>query len=302
MKIINPSILEFLFKNELPGPGNAHQTPHAPGPKGPSDFPYNNEVGDVMDEDEIDAELNEFKLGPTMTDPLNLPGYNVHDGSFSWGKSSKPYSNFMTKSKLSDPSGTEVMVRGVPEQGLSEPGDFDPIEEAVEEPVPRLPKVYKDNPLPKTSIWNHAKAEREGPINITSKLTLSDILTSMHDPEKEEVVRKNLAVVEEVGAREKALAHGDSMGSTTKQPFANGMPKATDTDFMDDFQIMKELGLNESILEWINSSSVFNNHAKAEDAELNFFDEDTNNFVMNSEEDFNENQRKRNKIKNVKKK
>jgi hypothetical protein len=292
------SIIEYLFKSELPGSRNAHQSPHDPGPKGPSNFPYYSEVGDVMEEEEIDAELSELKLGPIMTDPTNLPGHNVHDGGDGYGKGSKPFGNYKLKSRLEDPSGFGVMVRDISfdnEPDHLEPED--PVEDYIEETL--IPTRYIKVPLPKEQIWNYALPENQELLKITDKLSLVDILTATNDPEKEEVVRKKLAV-EDVGMREKALAHSDSMLQTTKQPWANGMPQATDSDFMSDIEIMQELGLNESIMEWISSSSVFNNHAQLEDAEEEFLDGESNNFLMNSEEDFNENQRKLNKVKNEK--
>lgn len=276
--IFSLSLLEFLFNSELPGPGNEHQFPHDPIAKGQTDFPYNSETGEVMDEEEIEAELSELKLGPTMTDPLNLPGYNRHDGGDGWGKASQPFGNFKLKSKLHDPSGEEVVVRSV---AIEE----NPVQEE-EDPVVDLEESY----------WNHKKSPDKKNIKI-NKLSLFDILNAMHDPETEERVRKELTS-EEIGVREKALHHGDL--ATTKQPFANGMPKITDMNFMSEDEIMQELGLNESILEWISSSAVFNNHINPEEEEEGFFDDETNNFLLNSEEDFNENQRKLNKVKNAK--
>lgn len=276
-------ILEFLFNSELPGPQNKHQTPHDPQIKGPSNFPYYDETGEAMSENEIDAELSELKLGPVMTDPLNLPMHNLHDGGDGWGKASRPFGNFKTKNKLHDPSGEEVVVRSI---AIEE----NPIENE-EDPVLELEE----------SLWNHKKSTDKKDIKITDKLSLFDILNASYSPEKEEEVRKKLTS-EEIGAREKALHKGDPALTTTKQPFANGLPKATDMSFMDEDEIMRELGIGKSILEWISSSSIFNNHISPEEAEEDFFDGETNNFLLNSEEDFNENQRKLNKVKNEKQK
>jgi hypothetical protein len=296
MKLSLMDIIEGFFHPEVPGGRNTHHTPHAPGQKGPDDFPYTDNDLEMMSDEDIKQELKlELKLGNIMRDPLNMPAHNVQNGSFSWGKASKPFGNFQTKTRQAPTkSQVDVAVNGIEEE-------LDPMHDPETEELYRkkteLQIIDASSKTPeevdeatKRAIENRDRARRDAVA--ARKKRNGD--SKAWEKATSETKYKSQIVDEDVGMREKALAYGSPV-QTTKQPFANGVPNRTGSDFMDEEEIMRELGL----MEWINSSSVFNRHASGETEELEFMDDNRPLFTLNTEEEFNKNQKKM-KVANVK--
>lgn len=268
-KISLLSIFEGFFHPEVPGPRNSHSF-NSPRSMGDA-IDKQAGIPDTLSDQEIDQELNlEFKTMSVMRDPLNLPGHNVHNGGYGPGKGSKPFGNYQTKSKqVPDESQEDVMLRTIEQdnpQGLSILSDPE-IASALglprEKEKPYREKVRGAKNHGQEAHWKDAKSQPRQSID------------------------------EDVGMREKGRAYGSPI--TTKQPFASGMPKITDSNFFSEEEIESELGLRE----WMSSTPIFNKHAKSDKHELNFFENNRPNFTMNTEEEFNQNQKK---VKNEKKK
>jgi hypothetical protein len=259
-------ILEGFYSPETPGPRNAHMfnTNRTLGD------PLDSDHADMMSDEEIADELKlEFKLGLTMRDPTNLSNHNVHNGSFSLGKGSKSFGNYQTKSNQGfNDSQEDVMVNTYSANNPDNLSLLSDPQIAAELGLTKKerPKGYADR-VKEAKIRGpegHWKDARSIPRPIIKPLE------------------------EEIGAREKGLAYGAAI--TTKQPFASGMPSITDSEFYSDEEIAKELGLTE----WISSTPVFNKKFRGPKAELDFFEAGRPVFVMNTEEEFNENQKEKN--------
>jgi hypothetical protein len=251
-------IFESIFHPELPNGSNSHMFIQQNRFKGPSKFPYN-EPEESMDDEDINKELKlEFKTGRVMKDPTNLPNHNLHNGSFSNGKGSKAFASYQTDVKKDIPKNDEL-------------GDAESIsifDKEKNSDIPQEWKKYFENQKIAFEQSKKSKPERR-----------SSVLWDLVKPIKKESVG--------VGTREKARAYGSQI--TTKQPFSSGMPNDSGNEFMSDEEISKELGLSE----WISSNVIFNNKVNPEKADLNFFEKKSDrNFEMNTEEDFNETQRK----------
>lgn len=283
-------ILEGFFHPETPGPRNAHHSPHSPGPKGPSGFPYT-EVEETMSDEEIGKELKlELKLGNVMKDPLNLPNHNAHNGSFSWGKASKPFGNYQMSGKNGpDKSQVDVLVRPIEEEyAMHDPETEERARKDLEREIidissrtsPELDAATKKAIETRDSARKEAAASRKK----------RNMPASKWESAKPSVKR----LEEDIGMREKGRAYGSPI--TTKQPFESGVPNNTGSDFMDEDEIMKELGL----MEWISSSPVFNRKIHGPEAEMNFFNDNRPAFTLNTEEEFNQNQKKIAKVNNAK--
>lgn len=269
LKLSILTIFEGFFQPEI-AKNTKNSAPIPPNQEGPSDFPYHSKTGDILSDEEIEKELKlELKLGNVMRDPKNLPNHNVHNGSFSWGKSSKTYGSYLTNSADEDldPSRTDVMVNNIEEGTDLEQDEAEEFDEYI-----------------KKAIENRDRARREA-IAARKKLNIKSKRW-----EKATAPIKN----EDIGTRDKAQAYGAQI--TTMKPFANGVPQKTQSGFMDEDEIAKELGLTEmlklDLSEWISSSLLFNRPAKGEKDDLNFFDKNNHPSLMATEEEFNKNQRK----------
>lgn len=259
-------VLEALFNPELPGPANAHQFTQTH-PKGPSEFPYNHSEP-TMEEEDIDQELKlEFNAGAgrSMRDPANLPNHRSHNGSFANGLASKAFGNYKLNSKEEDgfdPSMHEVEVRSIDVDNAGDNSD--------------IPDEWKP------FFEERDRAEAQASESKAKKRTDLTLWSAYKAPKMKK---------EDVGMREKGRAYGTPV-STTKQPFASGIPKATpNMEFYSDEDIDKELGL----IEWISSSLLFNKKVHPAKADLDFFSLDPKKFRMNTEEEFNDNQKRRGK-------
>ena len=234
-------IFEGFFTPQLPGPGTAHMF-NTTKPKGDMNLPFQRKRKDLeyMQDDEIEDELDleeSIKLGPTQRDPLNLPGYNMHQGSFANGKGSKSFANYKTNTAYNPDAESNAAVS-----------------------ISKANFEYDDEGF----------------------------------DEEEELELKS----EDVGLREKGRAYGAQI--TTKQPFANGMPKReSSSNYYDEDEIIDELGLNE----WISSKTVFVRNKLKSKQDLDFFKnlESPGLYLLNTIEEFEENQRKRSNDKKKKK-
>lgn len=230
--------------------------------KGPSKFPYN-EPEETLEDEEIDRELQlEFKVGRVMRDPLNLPNHNAHNGSFSNGKGSKSFADYQL----------DKTNRRNTDEELGDAESISVFNKEKNSDIPEEWKKYFENQKIAFEQSKKSKPSRK-----------SSVLWDMVKPIKKESVG--------VGAREKGRAYGGQI--TTKQPFASGVPNKSGNEFLSDEEIDKELGLSE----WISSDAIFNNKINPEKADLNFLKDVDRNFEMNTEEDFNETQRKNKKSK-----
>lgn len=283
MKFSILDILESFFQPEAAKQTN-NSAPRDASVKGSLEFPYNTEDEDFMSDKEIGKELKlELKLGNVMKDPKNLPSHNLHNGSFSWGKASRPFGNYQLKSSFPEDSQIEVMVRPI-EEGFHDPeAEEQWRKEADREIIKKSGTTPEDlDEQIKKAIENRNRARKEAEAARRIRRFASSRWEDARSPVKEGV-----------GMRDRARGVGTQM--TTKQPFANGVPKETGSDFMGEDEIIRELGLSEvyNLMEWINSSLVFNQKSEPEEAELDFFNNNRPQYVMNTEEEFNQNQRKK---------
>lgn len=286
MKLSLTKIMESFFQPEA-AKNTKNCAPGDPKPKGPSNFPYGSEDGETLSDEEIDQELKlELKLSNVMRDPLNLPNHNAHNGSFSAGKGSRPFGNYQTTSKQHpEKSQVDVMVQPIEET-------HDPEQEEVIRKELGRDLIDRSSRSPeemdaqiKQAIENRDRAREQAVAARKKKKFPANKWEEARSPIK--------PIDEDVGMREKGRAYGAQI--TTKQPFASGMPKTTGSDFMDEDEIGKELGLIEGkfdLMEWISSSPILNRRAHGPEAELDFFDKARPLFTLNTEEEFNANQRK----------
>jgi hypothetical protein len=266
MKLSLLSIFEGFFHPELPSGANSHMF-NGMKAKGPVNFPYVNDDEEMLSDEEIDGEIQlELKLGRVMRDPLNLPNHNLSNGSFSNGKDSKTFGNYQLNPRGEngmDPSIDDSMLKSIevenPDTNDDIPDEWKPYFETQKSAFAQAEKSKAKRKTDGMSLWDKAKSLKTFEI-------------------------KN----EDVGMREKGRAYGAPI--TTKQPFASGVPKATNMDFMSDDEIDRELGL----MEWISSKMVYARKLHGPEADLNFFDKSGRNpYIMNTEEEFDKQQKKR---------
>lgn len=256
------SLFESFFTPELPSGRNSHMFRKSQ-EKGPKLFPYNH-AEETLDDEVIDKELQlEFKTARTMKDPTNLSTHNLHNGSFANGKGSKSFASYqLNPAGDNDPSIYDAEARSIsvenPEKNSDIPDDWKPYFESQRKSFSQA-EAAKPKKRKEMTLWDAFKPPK---------------------------IQK-----EAVGEREKARAYGAPI--TTKNPLTSGMPKATSLDFLSDEEIDKELGLSESLKEWMSSSPLLTRKLHSADADLNFFSEPINKFQMNTEEEFDKNQKKR---------
>lgn len=261
MKLSLMKILESIFDPELPSGRNSHMFIQQNHPKGPNDFPYNHSE-ETLDEEDIKKELKlEFKTSRVMKDPTNLSNHNIHNGSFSNGKGSNSFADYQFNlAGENDPSIHDATVQKIPEEKNSD--------------IPEEWKPYFENQKKAFKDAENAKPKKR------SKDSFS-LWDAFKPP-------KTIKSESDIGLREKGRAYGQPQ-PTTKQPLASGVPKKTDLEFWSDEEIDKELGLKE----YISSMTVINKKVHSPKADLRFFEDENDSFIMNTEEEFNKNQKKR---------
>lgn len=257
-KLSLSNLFESIFSPELPSGRNSHMFRKSQ-EKGPKLFPYNH-AEETLDDEVIDKELQlEFKTGRTMRDPANLSTHNLHNGSFANGKASKSFGSYQLNSAGdNDPSIYDAEARSISVENPEKNGD-----------IPDDWKPYFESQKRSFSQAEAAKPKKR------KEMTLWDAFRAPK-------IQK-----EAVGQREKGRAYGAPI--STKNPLTSGTAKATSLEFLSDDEIDKELGLKE----WMSSSPIIKKRLHSPDADLNFFEEPLNKYQMNTEEDFDKNQKKR---------
>jgi hypothetical protein len=267
MKMRLSDILEALLVRDLPDGSSAHRFSQ-PLASGPTEFPYSF-PGPTLDDEEIDKELQlEFGMGARlMQDPVNLSNHNIQHGAFAKGNSTQGINNYQLNDR--DPEFDPSLVDASTKTFETESGESN-------KDIPDKWKKYFETKQRFNKEADEARPKRK------EGLTLWNAAKAA----KKEIKR------EEVGLRQKGLSYGSPVDST-KQPFYNGIPKATpNMDFYSDEEIDRELGLVESF----SSSSIFNKNVHSATADLEFFERLAfSNSKGVSEEEFNKNQKLRGK-------